>query len=170
MDPTIDQRQFRASLGRFATGVTIITARGTDGRPIGLTCNSFGSLSLSPPLVQWCIGNSSRNYAAINSAKYFAVHVLDSTQQDLCRRFANLELDRFANLELAEGLHSLPLLNKYHARFECERHSLYRVGDHTIVVGQVLRLDEQDGDPLLFYRGTLTTVTLPSQSPKSQQG
>lgn len=148
-----DSQGFRRALGHFATGVTIITARAADGSPVGLTCNSFASLSLEPPLVQWSIAKTSRNYSAICTAAYFAVHVLDAVQGDLCRQFSAKDLDRFGNLELEAGLHDLPLLSRYHARFECESYARHEAGDHTIVIGRVLRLSEQSGDPLIFYRG-----------------
>lgn len=148
-----DSQGFRRALGHFATGVTIITARAADRSPVGLTCNSFASLSLEPPLVQWSIANTSRNYGAICAAAHFAVHVLDAAQGDLCRQFSAKDLDRFANLELEAGLHDLPLLARYHARFECETYARHDAGDHTIIIGRVLRLHEQSGDPLIFYRG-----------------
>jgi flavin reductase (DIM6/NTAB) family NADH-FMN oxidoreductase RutF len=153
-----DSQEFRRALGRFATGITIITARGLDGAPLGLTCNSFGSLSLDPPLVQWSIAKTSRNYAALCAASYFAVHVLDSSQGELCRRFSTKNRDRFAALKVEEGLAGLPLLRQHHARFECETHARHEAGDHMIIIGRVLRLCEQDGDPLLFYRGSLSRI------------
>jgi flavin reductase (DIM6/NTAB) family NADH-FMN oxidoreductase RutF len=153
-----DSQEFRRALGRFATGITIITARAPEGTPIGLTCNSFGSLSLDPPLVQWSIARTSRNYAALCAATHFAVHVLDSSQGELCQQFSAKNRDRFASLEVEEGLAGLPLLRRYHARFECETHARLEAGDHMIIVGRVLRLCEQDGDPLLFYRGALSRI------------
>jgi 3-hydroxy-9,10-secoandrosta-1,3,5(10)-triene-9,17-dione monooxygenase reductase component len=153
-----DSQEFRRALGRFATGITIITARAPDSAPVGLTCNSFGSLSLDPPLVQWSIATSSRNYAALCAATHFAVHVLDSNQGELCWQFSAKNRDRFASLEIEEGLAGLPLLRRYHARFECETHAQLEAGDHMIIIGRVLRLREQDGDPLLFYRGALSRI------------
>lgn len=151
---------FRRVLGLFATGVTIVTARAADGRPVGLTCNSFSSVSLDPPLVQWCIGRSSRNHAMICAASHFAIHILDATQRDLCRQFSAKDADRFASLDLEVGLGELPLLARYHARFECSTYARYEAGDHTIVVGRVLRLCEQAGEPLIFYRGAFPDLNV----------
>jgi 3-hydroxy-9,10-secoandrosta-1,3,5(10)-triene-9,17-dione monooxygenase reductase component len=153
-----DSLEFRRALGRFATGITIVTARGLDGAPVGLTCNSFGSLSLDPPLVQWSIARTSRIYAAVCAASHFAVHVLDSSQGELCRQFAAKNRDRFAGLQVDEGLAGLPLLRQYHARFECETHARHEAGDHMIIIGRVLRLCERDGGPLVFYRGALSRI------------
>jgi 3-hydroxy-9,10-secoandrosta-1,3,5(10)-triene-9,17-dione monooxygenase reductase component len=153
-----NSQELRRALGRFATGITIITARGSDGAPVGMTCNSFGSLSLDPPLVQWSIARTSRNYAVLCAATYFAVHVLDSSQGELCRQFSATNGDRFASLEVEEGLAGLPLLRQHHARFECETQARHMAGDHMIIIGRVLRLCEQEGDPLLFYRGALSRI------------
>lgn len=153
-----DSLRFRRALGLFATGVTIITARSSDGQPIGMTCNSFASLSLEPPLVQWSIAKTSRNYPPMCAVSHFAVHVLDVSQRELCRQFSAKEGNRFESVELESGLHDLPLLTQYHARFECATHACHEAGDHTIIIGRVLRLRELEGEPLIFYRGSLSGV------------
>jgi flavin reductase (DIM6/NTAB) family NADH-FMN oxidoreductase RutF len=158
---SFDSQDFRLALGRFATGVTVVTARGNGAVPIGMTCNSFTSLSLEPPLVQWSIANNSRNYAAMCAATHFAVHVLEAGQRELCRQFSARGIDRFANVSLETGLHDLPLLQNYHARFECEVYAQHVAGDHTIVVGRVLRLSHNEGEPLIFYCGTLLHTVSP---------
>ena len=158
---SFDSHRFRRTLGHFATGVTIITARSGSGQPIGMTCNSFASVSLDPPLVQWSIAKTSRNYTTIGRAEHFAVHVLDASQRDLCRQFAAKDGDRFANVELEAGLHDLPLLTRYHARFECGVHARHDAGDHTILIGNVLRLSELAGEPLVFYRGEFSRIAPP---------
>ncbi|WP_250520731.1 MULTISPECIES: flavin reductase family protein [unclassified Caballeronia] len=150
-----DSRDFRRALGRFTTGVTVVTAGRNGAAPIGITCNSFTSLSLDPPLVQWSIANNSRNYPAMCVATHFAVHVLEAGQGELCHQFSARDIDRFANVPLETGLHGLPLLRDYHARFECEVYARHEAGDHTIIVGRVLRLSHNEGDPLIFYCGTL---------------
>lgn len=152
---SFDSQNFRRALGRFTTGVTVVTACGNGGAPIGMTCNSFTSLSLNPPLVQWSIANNSRNYSAMCVATHFAVHVLEAGQSEICRQFSARDIDRFANVPLETGLHGLPLLRNYHARFECEIYARHEAGDHTIVVGRVLRLAYNEGEPLIFYCGTL---------------
>jgi flavin reductase (DIM6/NTAB) family NADH-FMN oxidoreductase RutF len=161
-DVPFDSQGFRRALGCFATGVTIITARAPGGQPIGLSCNSFTSLSLDPPLVQWSIAKTSRNYAALCAVNHFAIHVLDQTQSDMCRQFSAKDRDRFAGLELETNSHNVPLLTRYHARFECETFARHEAGDHTLIIGRVLCLSEQEGKPLIFYRGVLSCLTLPS--------
>jgi len=156
-----DSHELRRILGHFATGVTIITARSGDGQPIGMTCNSFASVSLDPPLVLWSIAKTSRNYAAMGLAEHFAIHVLDATQSELCRQFSAKDGDRFANVEIETGLRNLPLLTRYHARFECDTYARHDAGDHTILIGSVLRLSEREGEPLLFYRGKLSRIAPP---------
>ena len=153
-----DSAAFRRALGRFATGVVIITTGGSGQHPVGMTCNSFSSVSLDPPLVQWSIARASRNFELIRAAIYFAVHVLDSSQQQLCRQFAAKDGDRFVNVAVEAGLHGLPLLRDCHARFECEVYARHEAGDHLIVIGRVLRLREQDGQPLIFYGGALGSI------------
>lgn len=157
-----DSQVFRRTLGRYVTGVAIMTTRGPDRQPVGMTCNSFASLSLEPPLVQWSIARTSRNYAAMCAAKHFAVHVLDAAQRDLCRKFSSKDHDRFEDVEIETGLHDLPLLTRYHARFECETYAQHEAGDHTIIIGRVLRLCEQEGEPLIFYRGGFSCIGLTS--------
>ena len=148
----------RNAFGHFATGVTIITMLDPAGRRIGMTANSFSSLSLDPPLVLWNLARTSVNHQLFCAASHFAVHVLDSRQTGLARHFATKDIDRFAELATEAGLHGLPLLPEYHARFQCKNAACYEGGDHTIIVGQVLRFDERPGDPLLFYRGKFASV------------
>jgi 3-hydroxy-9,10-secoandrosta-1,3,5(10)-triene-9,17-dione monooxygenase reductase component len=158
---TFDSKGFRRALGRYVTGVVVISARGSGGEPIGLTCNSFSSLSLDPPLIQWAIARSSRNHAPMCAAEHFAVHVLDANQQDLCRQFSLSDGNRFAGVEVETGLYDLPLLKNYHARFECAVYARHRAGDHTLIIGQVLRLEEQEGRPLVIYGGATCYLESP---------
>ena len=148
---------FRRALGAFATGVTVITTHGP-GEQYGMTANAFSSLSLDPPLVLWSLACTSVNHRAFCGTRHFAVHVLDSRQTALARHFATKDIDRFGELATEAGLHGLPLLPDYHARFQCENAGCYEGGDHTIIVGRVLRFEEHPGDPLLFYRGSFASV------------
>jgi len=148
----------RNAFGHFATGVTIITMIDRDGRRIGMTANSFSSLSLDPPMVLWSLARTSVNHDSFYGARHFAVHVLDSRQTALARHFATKDIDRFAEHPTVDGEYGLPLLPEYHARFQCEATGCYDGGDHTIIVGRVLCFDERPGDPLLFYRGRFATV------------
>jgi len=151
--PIFGSKEFRRALGLFATGVTIITACAPDGAPLGRTCNSFGSLSLGPPLVQWSIARSSRSHRAILAASHFAVHVLAADQGELCSQFAAKGGDRFAGVPTEAGVGGVPLLTVFHARFECAMHAQHEAGDHTIIVGRVLQLCEHDNEPLVFHKG-----------------
>jgi len=148
-----EARELRQALGHYATGVAVVTARALDGAPVGLTCNSFTSVSLDPPLVQWSIARASRFHAAMSAASHFAVHVLERRQLELGRQFSSRQHDRFAGVELEEGLAGLPLLKHHHARFQCQAHARHDAGDHTILIGRVLRFEAHEGEPLVFYRG-----------------
>ncbi len=146
-------QQLRSAFGHYATGVTIITTRGPGGEPVGMTANSFTSLSLDPPLVLWSIACTSTNYEAFRAASGFAIHVLHSGQGGLAQVFSTKNMDRFAGIETAVGESGAPLLPDFHARFDCETFSRHEGGDHLIIVGRVLSVEERPGDPLLFYRG-----------------
>jgi flavin reductase (DIM6/NTAB) family NADH-FMN oxidoreductase RutF len=156
------KQELRRVFGHFATGVTIVTAR-SECAPVGMTANSFSSLSLDPPLMLWSLAKTSLNHAAFLQARHFAIHVLDACQSTLSRQFASRNTDRFAGVKIIDGLNGVPLLTRFHALFECATEFHHDGGDHTIIVGRVLRFAEQPGKPLLFYRGTFTTVNVGSQ-------
>lgn len=149
--PPLDTRPLRNGFGRFATGVTIVTAQTQDG-PIGITANSFSSVSLDPPLVMWSIGRHSRRFAAFASAEHFAIHVLGAEQADLCRRFARSGHD-FSGVELTCSAEGAPLLPDALARFECQIASRIDAGDHLVLLGRVLRMSARDGEPMVFAGG-----------------
>ncbi len=151
--PGIDSRQLRTALGRFATGVTIVTCIGDDGRYVGLTANSFNSLSLAPPLVLWSLREVSPSIAAFAAAPRFAVNVLSEAQVDLSRRFASREPDRFAEGAWALGEHGAPVLAGCAAVFECETVSHQTAGDHRLFIGRVLACTESALPPLVFQGG-----------------
>ena len=143
----------RAALGRFATGVTIITCRGADGAPVGLTANSFTSLSLAPPLVLWSLRQASSSLAAFEAAEHFAINVLAETQVDLSRRFAAATTDKFAEGVWADGHGGAPVLSGCAAVFECRIETRQVAGDHVLFIGRVLRLADLAVAPLLFQGG-----------------
>jgi 3-hydroxy-9,10-secoandrosta-1,3,5(10)-triene-9,17-dione monooxygenase reductase component len=153
-----DSRQFRTALGSFATGVTIVTTRAGDGQPIGLTANSFNSLSLDPPMVLWALAKSSKSLPAFAAAEHFAVHILAADQQDLANLFATRGADKFADLDIDEGPGRVPLLPGCSARFQCRTAHQYDGGDHTIFVGEVVRFDHFDRPPLAFQGGTYANL------------
>jgi flavin reductase (DIM6/NTAB) family NADH-FMN oxidoreductase RutF/pimeloyl-ACP methyl ester carboxylesterase len=149
-----DARTFRDALGCFATGVTIITAMGADGKPIGLTANSFTSVSLDPPLLLVCVANNAGSAPVLRSAERFAVNVLQIGQQPTSNRFAGKGEDRFANTPWEVGEFGTPVLTGSLSSFECARDAVHEGGDHFILVGRVLKaMFEPRRDPLLYFRG-----------------
>jgi flavin reductase (DIM6/NTAB) family NADH-FMN oxidoreductase RutF/dienelactone hydrolase len=149
-----DARTFRDALGCFATGVTIITAMGPDGKPIGLTANSFTSVSLDPPLLLVCVANGASSAPILQQAERFAVNVLQIGQQPTSNRFAGKGEDRFASTPWEVGEFGTPVLTGSLSSFECARDAVYEGGDHFILVGRVLKaMFEPRRDPLLYFRG-----------------
>ena len=155
--PSFSQAQFRAALGMFATGVTIVTARTADGGMIGLTANSFNSVSLQPPLVLWSLARAAGSMPALSAGSHYAVNILAADQKDLAERFARRGADRWSGVAFTEGL-GAPLLTGAAATFECFNRSRYEEGDHVIFVGEVERCNARRGaSPLLFHGGRFYT-------------
>jgi flavin reductase (DIM6/NTAB) family NADH-FMN oxidoreductase RutF/pimeloyl-ACP methyl ester carboxylesterase len=149
-----DARTLRDAMGCFATGITIVTARDAAGEPIGLTANSFTSLSLDPPLLLVCIANGAGSAPVLREAEHFAVNLLQISQQPASNRFAGKGEDRFAATAWSAGETGVPLLDGSLGSFECKRHALHDGGDHFILVGEVVRAQfEPRRDPLLYFRG-----------------
>ena len=144
-------RAFRDALGRFATGVTVVTCDSPLG-PLGITANSFASLSLDPPLVLWSPARASRRFQAFAEADHYAIHILSNAQQDLCRHFASQGHD-FGGLDWSANDKNVPLFENCLARFECTRHAIHEGGDHAIIVGLVTSAEVGKGEPLLFAGG-----------------
>src|SRR5947199_1871087 len=149
----IDPRDFRNALGTFATGVTIVTAMAADGKPYGVTCNSFASVSLNPPLVLWSLGMFSQGLSTFQNTSHFAVNVLGASQQALASRFAKSSGDKFVGVEWAPGLGGAPLLAGSVANFQCRAANRYYGGDHIIFLGAVEAYSYNRLEPLLFARG-----------------
>jgi flavin reductase (DIM6/NTAB) family NADH-FMN oxidoreductase RutF len=149
----IDLAEFRRALGCFATGVAVVTTLDKNGKKVGVTVNSFNSVSLDPPLVLWSIAEESRSFEIFLQAEYFAVNVLVMHQRDICEQFAAKGTDKFAGLECREGINGVPILPTYSAVFECRTEHRYDGGDHVILVGRVLAFEDRKTDPLIFYRG-----------------
>lgn len=148
-----DTQQLRKALGRFGTGVTIITCRDEAGLPIGLTANSFNALSLDPPLVLWSLRRASPSLAAFGAARHFCVNVLAETQVELSRRFASSVADKFAEGHWTPGLGETPVLSGCAAVFECELQAQQEAGDHQLFIGRVRRMTDGAVAPLLFQGG-----------------
>jgi flavin reductase (DIM6/NTAB) family NADH-FMN oxidoreductase RutF len=149
----IDPRDFRTALGTFATGVTIITVADSDGKPYGLTCNSFASVSLNPPLVLWSLGMFSQALSVFQNASHFTVNVLGASQQALANKFAKSSEDKFAGVEWKPGLGNAPILADSVANFQCRAANRYYGGDHIIFLGAVEAYTYSRKEPLLFARG-----------------
>ncbi|MFN4185625.1 MAG: flavin reductase family protein [Hyphomonas sp.] len=149
-----DARTLRDALGCFATGVTIMTAKDGTGQPVGLTANSFTSVSLDPPLLLACIAKSSASSEVFQMAEHFAVNVLHIGQQPASVRFSRRDEDRFGATPWEQGLNETPVLTGSLATFECSRYAVHDGGDHIILIGQVERARfEPRRDPLLYFRG-----------------
>ncbi|GAA0796146.1 flavin reductase family protein [Marinobacterium sediminicola] len=148
-----DSKAFRAALGTFTTGVTIITATAQDGTRVGITANSFNSVSLDPPLVLWSLAKSANSLPVFTETKHWNVHVLSVEQESLSGRFASRGEDKFAGIELDDGLTDAPLLPGCTARFQCRTAFIHDGGDHLIFIGEVLRFDHNDLPPLVFQSG-----------------
>jgi flavin reductase (DIM6/NTAB) family NADH-FMN oxidoreductase RutF len=153
--PSFDARAFRNALGSFPTGVAIITTTGPDGRPIGLTCNSFSSVSLDPPLVSWGLRLASKSLDAFRQAGVFAINILAEDQKDLSARFASGAIvDKFEGVAWTPGHRGLPVIAGSVASFECDKFAEHEAGDHMLFLGQVARFEHGRQEPsLVFYKG-----------------
>lgn len=160
-------RALRDALGQYPTGVTVVTTRAADGRPVGLTVNSFASLSLDPPLLLWSLANRSPNRGVFRGCSRFAVNVLAGEQDALALRFANPGLvDKFDQVPLAGGADEPPLLAGALAHFVCSARDALEAGDHTLFIGRVERYHSRpDAAPLLFHRGALRPLMTPMPHP-----
>lgn len=143
----------RTALGSFVTGVTIVTACDGEGRDVGVTANSFNSVSLDPPMVLWSLARKSGSLSVFASASHFVVHVLAADQEELSNRFAKSGGDKFADLELERGAGGAPLLPGAAARFQCRSAYQYDGGDHVIFVGEVEAFESSARSPLAFHGG-----------------
>lgn len=159
-DAPLAARVLRAALGRFATGVTIVSCLDPAGQPVGLTANSFSALSLEPPLVLWALRLASPSVEAFTAASHFAVNVLAEDQVTLSRRFAAATPNKFDVGTWRPGQGGAPVLAGCAAHFECERVSHQPAGDHVLFIGRVLRLDDAPRPPLLFHAGHYHTIGL----------
>ena len=156
--PSFSSQEFRTALGMFATGVTIVTARTPLGQVIGLTANSFNSVSLDPPLVLWSLSQAAASLPAFRAGSHYAINILAADQKQLAERFAVKGSDRWTGVSFTEGMGGAPLLAGAAAAFECFNRSRYEEGDHVIFVGEVERCSWRPGaSPLLFHGGHFYT-------------
>ncbi len=154
-----DRRDYRRALGQFATGVTVVTARGSNGRKVGVTVNSFSSVSLNPPLVLWSLSRDAPSFPDFASATHFAVNVLEARQHHLSRQFSTPLPDKFSGVEFVEAASGTPLLNGAIAQFICRKVRQYDGGDHTIFIGEVEEYKYSAGEPLVFHSGNYHIAT-----------
>lgn len=152
--PSFSTQEFRSALGMFATGVTVVTARTATGELVGLTANSFNSVSLSPPLVLWSLSRNAASMDVFRTGTHYAISILNADQQQLAMKFATQGVDRFQGVGFDVGVGGAPLLHGAVATFECFNRSRYEEGDHIIFVGEVERCRHHSGaSPLLFHGG-----------------
>jgi 3-hydroxy-9,10-secoandrosta-1,3,5(10)-triene-9,17-dione monooxygenase reductase component len=154
-----DSRAFRDALGVYPTGLTIVTAVNGEGADVGVTANSFCSVSLAPPMVLWCLGRSSRAFGAFMAARYFAIHVLANDQDALAIRFSRQDVDRFAALQCERGAGGVALIDGCAARLECRAAAQHDGGDHMILVGEVVRFEHWGREPLVVNRGRFARLS-----------
>lgn len=156
----IDQREFRNALGRFATGVTIITAVDSEKKPIGLTANSFSSVSLDPALVLFCLDRRATNFDTFQQGTGFVINVLSDQQTDLSNRFAKSDPDKFTDVFYETWDTGAPVLPDCLANMECIAGSIIDAGDHVIVVGEVQRFSylADDPRPLMYFSGSYREI------------
>jgi flavin reductase (DIM6/NTAB) family NADH-FMN oxidoreductase RutF len=156
--PSFSPLEFRVALGMFATGVTVVTARAANGELVGLTANSFNSVSLAPPLVLWSLAQAAGSMPAFRAGSHYAINILAADQKALAERFAGQREGRWDSVAWTEGISGAPLLTGAAASFECFNRSRYEEGDHVIFVGEVERCNHRPGAaPLLFHGGRFYT-------------
>lgn len=146
-------RRFRNALGMFATGITVVTTRSPSGEPIGLTVNSFNSVSLDPPLIVWSLANSLPSRPLFEACEYYAINVLAEDQAELSQRFASRLDDKFAGLAVNAGAGGVPLLRGVCARFECRNTVRHAGGDHVVFISEVVGFERSDRAPLIYFGG-----------------
>lgn len=149
----VDERQVREVMGSFATGVAVVTTLGEDGGPVGVTVNSFTSLSLDPPLVLWSLSLEAPSLSAFRSHESFAVNILAEDQDHLCVQFATPAQDKFAGVPFRPGLAGVPLIEGVVAQIECRVFARHPGGDHEIFLGEIFSLRAEDRAPLIVHRG-----------------
>ena len=154
----INKDEFRAALGRFASGVTVVTTRDASGRLHGITVSAFCSVSLEPPLVLVCIEKSAGSHHAFQAGKAFVVNLLAAGQQHISDRFASRVSDKFAGVVYRSGIEDLPVLDDALANLECVLKYSYDAGDHTIFVGEIENARISDGEPLIYFHGSYRKI------------
>lgn len=156
----LDPRSLRDAFGAFATGVTVVTTMGADGKPLGFTANSFTSVSLDPPLLLVCLAQTSRNFEVMTTAKGFAVNILSDGQKDISNTFARPVEDRFSTVTWQLGPHGSPVFADVSAWFDCSLERVIEAGDHVILLGRVQAFEKSELNGLGYVRGGYFTPAL----------
>lgn len=162
-----ESRDLRAALGQFATGITVVTTRSSQGNQVGMTANSFASVSLEPPLILWCYSRQAPSAPVFRYANRFAVNVLAANQHHLSRQFATPADEKFAGVACTHGPGGMPLIDGAIARFVCRAVSTHDGGDHLIQVGEVEDYQRLGGEPLIFHSGRYRVTAKHPQFPES---
>lgn len=165
----LDPRAFRRGLGNFATGVTVITASGPNGEQVGVTANSFNSVSLDPPLILWSLDKRSSSCAVFQASNYFAVNVLAADQIELSNHFSRPQSAKFASVVCEQGLGGAALLPGCAARFQCQHYQQVDAGDHWILIGKVLAFDDFGRAPLLYHQGAYSMALPHPRAPRRNE-
>jgi 3-hydroxy-9,10-secoandrosta-1,3,5(10)-triene-9,17-dione monooxygenase reductase component len=162
--------EFRSALSSFATGVTIITAQDLNNEPIGMTASSFNSVSMDPPLVLWSIAKSALSAPSFTNAMFFAVHVLASDQAEISNKFAMKGEDKFSNINWAKDNNVVPIIKGVSSRFDCKTYAIHEGGDHWIIIGEVLALENNTKRGLVFSEGSYATASAirPNDQPENR--
>ena len=151
----MNNKNLRNVLSKFATGVTVVSTIDIDGKPVGMTANSFTSVSLDPPLVLWNIGINQPSYDAFSKAKGYSVNILSKDQKDICDLFSSSIDDKFNDIDYILSDNGFPIIQKSLAWFDCIKWNNYPGGDHQILVGEVKNFSANENDPLIFWNGSL---------------
>lgn len=155
----ISKNEFRAALGRFASGVTVVTLKDADGRLHGITVSAFCSVSLEPPMILVCIDKRTGSHDAFKESGYFVVNILHENQQYLSDQFASHLTDKYEGIDYFENNRDIPVLKNALANLECRLVHFYDGGDHTIYVGEILKAHIYDGEPLIYFHGNYRKLT-----------
>lgn len=167
--PKVSSQAFRHALGRFASGVTVLTVRGEHGQPHGMTASAFCSVSLEPPLVLVCVDHKARTHRLMEKAEHFGINVLREDQRSVSEYFARRERDAEQpraerhGFHYQESSHGTPMLDTCLAQIECRLVAAHEAGDHTVYVGQVEELRYHDGEPLIYFRGNYRSLSEPGE-------
>ena len=151
----MNNKNLRNVLSKFATGVTVVSTIDSDGKPVGMTANSFTSVSLDPPLVLWNIGINQPSYDAFLKAKGYSVNILSKDQKDICDLFSSSIDDKFNDIDYTLSENGFPIIQESLAWFDCIKWNNYPGGDHQILVGEIKNFYANENDPLIFWNGSL---------------